>query len=865
MSKQKKWRHGGNIKGFAAQYGLDSEKVIDFSASINPFGPPEWLRMVISSSISDLVNYPDPHCLTLKEKIAAKHGVGAQNICLGNGSSELLFHLPMAVNAKKALIPVPSYVDYQAACESAGLKLATVEIGISGNLDLDFGSLNEAISSLACENLLVIIGNPNNPTGRTVSSEELKRTALKFPEVFFLVDEAFGDFVPDFKSLSFERLQNVAVLKSFTKMFSVPGIRTGYLVADAAIVDALEKILPPWRIGGINIRVAEAAIDDEVFTRTSADRIAALRKDLIQRLTEFRCFSVVEGAANYLLVKIVSDFKSAYKLEAQLANFGICIRVCDNFQGLGGNWFRIAVKGKEDNDYLIEALKRIVKNVPASRKNKRTPALMIQGTSSNAGKSLITAAICRIMFQDGLIVAPFKAQNMSLNSYVTRDGFEMANAQALQARACGLDPEVRMNPVLVKPSSDIAGQIILNGRPVGKINASSYFDFRKDALPAIRAGYDSLASEFDAVLIEGAGSPAEVNLKKNDLVNMNMALYAKAPVMIVGDIDRGGVFASFIGCMETFTEEERKLVAGFLVNKFRGESGLLHDAFDYVRKYTGKDTLGVVPFIKKLRLPEEDSVNLGDMTWNHGKKNDGSRIEICVINLPHFSNFTDFDALDLEVDVFLNLVSEPKDILNPDCIIIPGSKNVISDLDFMNRSGIAGRIKYLASEKRCPVLGICGGYQMLGISVEDPHQIESSRRSAEGLGLLDVRTVLQKEKKLKRVNGMHIFSGKRVEGYEIHHGATVSFENMALIEPIGIGDPGSVGRNGQVSGVYMHGLFDSDGFRRWFINDLRMKKGLKPVENLLQFKESLDNELDRLADVVRSSLDMTKIYRMMGI
>jgi cobyric acid synthase CobQ len=318
---------------------------------------------------------------------------------------------------------------------------------------------------------------------------------------------------------------------------------------------------------------------------------------------------------------------------------------------------------------------------------------------------------------------------MSLNSYVTMDGHEIATAQALQARACMIDPDVRMNPVLVKPSSDVTGQIIINGKPAGKINASAYFDYRQTALDAIRKSYDSLSEEYEVVIIEGAGSPAEVNLKKNDITNMNMALYAEAPVLIAGDIDRGGVFASFIGSMETFTEPERKLVAGFIVNKFRGDAALLKDAFDYVEKHTGRKTLGVIPYIKDLRLPEEDSVNLSDSVFNTGKseRNAEAEIDICIINLPHFSNFTDFDAFQVEPDVIVRLADCPEDIFKsckyPDAVVIPGTRNVIGDLVFLEKTGLASAIKKIAVEGKCWIIGICGGYQMLGNIVEDPFNI----------------------------------------------------------------------------------------------------------------------------------------------
>ncbi len=364
------------------------------------------------------------------------------------------------------------------------------------------------------------------------------------------------------------------------------------------------------------------------------------------------------------------------------------------------------------------------------------------------------------------------------------------------------------------------------------------------------------------MIIEGAGSPAEVNLKKNDITNMNMAFYAEAPVLIAGDIDRGGVFASFIGCMETFTEKERKLVAGFLVNRFRGDEKLLGDALDYMKKHTGKKVLGVIPFIKNLMLPEEDSVVLSREFWSRNKNSEC--VEICVINLPHFSNFTDFDAFRTEKDVVLKLAGNISEIENPDALIIPGSKNVIADMKFLEDTGIASRIRTLASSHDCLITGICGGYQMLGITLEDPCRIESGFLSNPGLGLLDVHTVLEKEKQLRQINACHIKSGEKVSGYEIHHGRTFSNEPLKVLETEGAGDAGAESRCGRISGVYMHGFFDSDGFRRWFINGLRQKKGLCPGVSE-SFSQGIEKELDRLADIVRACVDMKNICQITGL
>lgn len=860
-----KWRHGGNIRSMAELTGMAPEAIIDFSASINPLGPPEWLRMAVSRAVSGLIHYPDPDCIALKKKICQAYGVSASEVAVGNGSSELLYHLPRALGIKTSIIPVPSYVDYIAASEASGCEIESVMLDEARGFEVDFDLLDQRISSSSRGRTMVMLGHPNNPTGRLLDVKRLKKSVHDHPDVFFVIDEAFGDFVDGFESLVFERPPNVIVLKSMTKIFSVPGIRLGFLMADPEIIKSLEKIMPPWRVGGIGLSVAEEAFSDDDFIPYSRKGIGRLRNDLFSMLSSLDYLKVYEGCANYLLVKIRHPSIDALGLAEKLAESSIAIRVCDNFTGLGNKWFRIAVRSQEDNTLLYESVRKIFGLKALNLKKRKRPCLMIQGTASNAGKSIITAALCRIMADDGIRVAPFKAQNMSLNSFVTKDGFEIATAQALQAKACRIDPDVRMNPVLVKPSSDVAGQIIIKGKPLGKIDASAYFAFREKALDAVRRSFDSLSEEYDAIIIEGAGSPAEVNLKKNDIVNMSMALYACAPVLMAGDIDRGGVFASFLGSMETFTEPERKMVAGFIVNKFRGDESLLSDAFDYVEKYTGKKTLGVIPYIADLMLPEEDSVNLSNALWNSKKERQKTDLDICIINLPHFSNFTDFDAFQVEDDVFLRIVNTPDEIGSPDALIIPGSKNVISDLRFLDETGLSPKIRHLASGDRCLIIGICGGYQMLGITVEDPSNIESDISFHKGLGLIDARTVLHEDKKLKRIKARHLRSGETIEGYEIHHGVTISNEKTRVLETDGHGDPGSESICGNVSGVYMHGFFDTDGFRRWFLNSLRIRKGLAPYDGIRSHGYLVEKELGRLSDIVRSSLDMGKIYGMMGL
>ena len=422
----------------------------------------------------------------------------------------------------------------------------------------------------------------------------------------------------------------------------------------------------------------------------------------------------------------------------------------------------------------------------------RTPAaLMLQGTSSNAGKSVLTAAICRILLQDGVRVAPFKAQNMSLNSFVTRDGGEMGRAQVVQAQACRVEPDVRMNPILLKPNSDTGSQVIVRGKPVGNMRVGEYVGFKPQAFAAACECYDSLAEQFDAIVLEGAGSPAEVNLKHHDITNMRMARHAGAAVLVVGDIDRGGVFASFVGTLEVLAPWERRMVAGWIVNRFRGDAGLLAPALEYTQSATGRPVLGVVPYLPDLGLPQEDSVEFKSGLLDAPGGN-GEAVEIAVVDLPHIANFTDFDAFRGESDVRLRIVRQASDLGQPDAVVIPGSKNTLADLDCLRRNGLAERIEQLARGGRTEVVGVCGGFQMLGREIRDPLALESANGLREGLGLLDAVTVLAAEKTLVRAAATHVPSGLEVAGYEIHHGRT-----DANGSPRAAASPRTAGRSGR--------------------------------------------------------------------
>lgn len=489
-------------------------------------------------------------------------------------------------------------------------------------------------------------------------------------------------------------------------------------------------------------------------------------------------------------------------------------------------------------------------------------AIQICGTGSGVGKSVITAGLCRILLQDGFKVAPFKAQNMSLNSFVTHEGGEIGRAQAMQAAACRLKPSVDMNPILLKPASDVASQVIIRGKPFGNMSAMEYKNYKSKAKKKVLNSFNRLKKNFDIVVIEGAGSPAEINLKSHDIVNMKMAQAAGASVILVGDIDKGGVFAWLIGTLELLTKRERKMVKGFIINKFRGDKRLLKEGLIFLEKRTGVPVVGVVPYFKDIRLPEEDSVSLDVQTAIKPASRKKDLINIAVIKLPHISNFTDFDPLKNEQDVRLRYIRSKDELEGADIIIIPGTKNVFWDLEWLKRSGLADKaLSIMKDELSTILIGICGGYQMLGKKIRDSYHLESRQHEIPGLGVMPVTTVFKKEKILAQVTAIEISSGLKVSGYEIHHGRTLNLKNhkaaFRVIESQGKGvneSDGTVSKDTRIWGTYIHGIFDESGFRRDFLNRLRVKKGWQAITSSSSI--TLDRELDKLAQVLRDNLDM---------
>ncbi len=474
--------------------------------------------------------------------------------------------------------------------------------------------------------------------------------------------------------------------------------------------------------------------------------------------------------------------------------------------------------------------------------------IMIQGTMSGVGKSILTAGLCRILKENGIKAAPFKSQNMALNSYITKQGLEMGRAQVTQAEAAGIEPLVQMNPILLKPTNDTGSQVIVNGELISNMSAREYFARKKDFIPDILKAFEYLSERYEAIVIEGAGSPAEINLRENDIVNMGLAELVDSPVILAGDIDRGGVFAQLVGTVELLSENERKRVKGFIINKFRGDVTLLRSGLDFLEKKTGIPVLGVVPYMK-LELPDEDS--LSERFEFKGRIKD---VDIAVIRLPRISNFSDFDIFENIDELSLRYVSSVDELNEPDMIILPGSKNTIEDLIWLRESGLEAMIKRFAAKGRI-VFGICGGYQMLGNRISDPEGMESSVKEIRGLELLPLETVLKDSKVRRQTRGkfpelegvLGSLSGMDFEGYEIHIGES-TYPSCNV---------------GNVYGSYVHGIFDAEGIAAAIVEAVLKKKGKAGGIHIKSEREIREDSYIKLAENLRENLDMEKIAEIM--
>lgn len=486
---------------------------------------------------------------------------------------------------------------------------------------------------------------------------------------------------------------------------------------------------------------------------------------------------------------------------------------------------------------------------------------MVVGTSSGAGKSITVTALCRVLTKDGYKVSPFKSQNMALNSFVTKSGLEMGRAQVVQAYACMIEPEAYMNPILLKPTTDRKIQIIVNGKSIGNMSGIEYGKFKTSLKPEIMKSYDYIRENYDISILEGAGSPVEINIKGEDIANMKMAEMADSPVILVADIDRGGVFASIYGTIMLMSEKERARVKGVIINKFRGDINILKSGLEEIEKLTGVPVIGVMPYTN-VDIEDEDSVT---ERFKRLQKKKG--INISVIKLKHISNFTDIDALRMVEDINIKYINSVDEMGEEDIIIIPGTKNTIDDLKELKDNGIATEIIKVSKNGKV-IIGICGGFQMLGEKIKDPYGIESEIKEIPGLGLLELETVMEKEKNTTQYEGklsnctglLEGLEGEEIKGYEIHQGVTFGNESKVNDEDRIV----TVVKGENIFATYLHGIFENEKITRNILNKVRAKKGIELQVKGITFDEYREQQLDKLEKIFRENVDIDKIYEILG-
>lgn len=802
--------HGDGARALESFLGLESGELLDLSASLNPVA--QSYDRLLADRIGSLKSYPDPGVATAS--LAEALEVDEAQLVLCNGGAEAIQLVSHIV--RRGWVREP-----------------------------DFSLYRRHISSYDPEGPWWA-SNPNNPTGALLGDGEV-------PHV---VDEAFYQIATgSWSRRDFERGSFVA--GSLTKLFGLPGLRVGYVIAptpeDAA---KLRKLQPQWSVNSL-ATVSLPYLVKSVDLKETQGAVSRLREELNSMLAGYGA-QPMPSAANYVYVP------SGLELFERLLAHKVLVRDTASFGIAGG--VRIAVPNDKGLERVEKAL--FPRTHRKSSNSGFRGSLMVVGTTSDSGKSTLVAAFCRALSDRGIAVAPFKAQNMSLNSAVTPTGYEIGRAQARQAQAARIEAEVVMNPILLKPTSEMTSQVVVLGEPRYETTARDYQKDKRELMGVVTDSYRDLASRFEVVVLEGAGSPAEINLIEHDIVNLGLARRINAKALLVGDIDRGGVFASLYGTIQILPPGLSSLIIGFAINKIRGDATLLDRGISQLENLSGRRVFGVLPYLSESLIDAEDSLGLA--SYGDAQASDGNALDIAVIALPKMSNFTDFDPLVNEPGCILRMVTSPGQLGNPDLIIIPGSKSTISDLNWLRARGFEVAIKRQIVMGSV-ILGICGGYQILGSEICD--EVESKQGRVEGFGLLDVKTIFLDSKVTLQRRGISLrFGGVAVSGYQIHQGRVISEGSQKLFElsvPVrsfpeaGLSD-GAVDDAGQVFGTTLHGIFENDGFRTVFLAHVAMARS-KSFESQLNFAELRESQIDFLATFVSKHIDIDAVLRAASI
>ncbi len=850
--------HGGRLLRAAQRYGIPAERWLDLSTGVSPF---RWPVPPLPAAVWHRLPEDEDGLVE-----AARAYYGAPALLPVAGSQAAIQALPLLRAPCRAGVIAPGYAEHAHAWRRAG----------------------HAVHVLPAEDLLrradafdaIVLIHPNNPGGDRFDVPALLdlHARLAVRGGWLVVDEAFMDATPEASLCPHADREGLVVLRSVGKFFGMAGARAGFACAAPALLEALRERLGPWTLAGPTRWALRQALADRTWQRQAIPRLHGASAALAAVLRRHG----LEPSAGTAFFQWCRHADAAGVHEA-LARRGILVRLFDapaslrfglpadaeELTRLDAALSEVMPPALRERGESTERSPRVAQLhetslVPSSApsgclvpggEGRDAATLMVQGCTSDAGKSTLVAALCRWLQRRGVAVAPFKPQNMALNSAVTADGGEIGRAQAVQAQACGLEPHTDFNPVLLKPNSDTGAQVIVHGRAIGNLDAVAYHAYKRTAREAVLASHARLRERFRVVMVEGAGSPAEINLREGDIANMGFAEAVDCPVLLVADIDRGGVFAHLVGTLALLSPSERARVAGFVINRFRGDLALLQPGLDWLQRETGKPVLGVLPYLHGLQLEAEDALP-------HVRPDKPSaQLRVAVPALPRISNHTDLDALAAHPQVALHFVGPGEAVPACDLIVLPGSKSTRADLAWLRAQGWEAAIaRHLRHGGK--LAGICGGFQMLGRRVHDPHGIEGEAGSSEGLGWLDLETTLEPEKQLRRRAGTLHLGGAAapVHGYEIHCGAS---DGPALRRPLlhfaEGGADGAVSDEGHVIGCYLHGLFDAPQA----LAALLEWAGLREAQPL-DIAALREATLDRLADAVERHLDTRALARLTG-